>query len=165
MAIEQTMIDLVRGLPPALAVLVVAMTPVLELRGAIPLALGVYHLSLWQAVALALVGNMIPALIIVYGWSAIIAALERHWPAFHQFMMRYHDRLHQKWEGKINRYGPVALALFVAVPLPLSGVWSGALVAWIFQMPRQRALAAIFVGVCVAAAIVCSVTIPSLRIL
>lgn len=152
--IVTSIVDVLQGVPAWLVVFTVSMVPIVELRGAIPLAMGVYHFSALQAILLAIVGNMIPAVVIVYGWGTIITLLQRRFPKFHGFMSRYHDRLHTKWQNSIDTYGPWALALFVAIPLPLSGVWSGALVAWIFSLHRTQAVLAIFAGVCVAAVLV-----------
>lgn len=158
------LLSFLQGLPSWLVVAIVAMTPILELRGAIPLALGVYHYPWWLAFLLSVVGNMVPPLLILLGWDSVISLLEKRFPVFHGFMSRYHDRLHTKWQDKIDRYGPWALALFVAVPLPMSGVWSGALIAWVFGLHRRPALLSIFVGVLVAAVIVTAVTTGTLRL-
>ncbi len=161
----EQVLAVLHGLPAPLVVIVIAATPILELRGSIPLAQGVYGYSWWLAMILSVIGNMIPAFVILYGWGWFISLLERRLPTFHAFMTRYHDRLHAKWQTKIDTYGPWALALFVAVPIPLSGVWSGALIAWIFSMRKRSALLAIFAGVVMAAIIVMTLTTASIHLL
>lgn len=160
----QQFLGFLQGVPSPLAVMVVAMTPVFELRGAIPVSLGVFHHSLAQAVTYAVIGNMVPALLILFGWDAFMAFLENRIPSFHRFMDRYHHSLHMKWQESIDKYGPWALALFVAIPLPLSGAWSGAMVAWIFGIPRHSALLSIFAGLLAAAAIVSFLTRTSIAL-
>lgn len=157
-------LDALALVPAPLAVAIISALPVLELRAGIPVALTAYHLPIWQAVLFAVIGNMIPAVAILFGWDRLVKTMETVWPGFHAFMERYHARLHKKWEASIDRYGPVALALFVAIPLPLSGVWSGAIVAWIFGLHRQQAFFSILAGVLIAAGLVTSVTLSSLRI-
>lgn len=154
-----------QGLPAPLVVIIIAATPILELRGAIPVAQGIYHYPAWVAFVLSVIGNMIPVIFVIYGWGAFIALLESRLPRFHAFMNRYHERLHAKFENKIDKYGPWALALFVAVPIPLSGVWSGAIIAWIFGLKKRSAFVAIFAGVIIAASIVMAITTTSLHVL
>lgn len=162
--LEQVLAAL-QGLPSPLVVVIIAATPILELRGSIPLAQAAYHYPAWLAFVLSVIGNMIPALAIVYGWGTFITFLERRLPRFHAFMQRYHDRLHARWQHKIDTYGPWALALFVAVPIPLSGVWSGAIIAWVFGLRKRSALLALFAGVLLAAIIVMSITSASIQAL
>jgi len=71
------------------------------------------------------------------------------------------DRTRRKLTGRVEKYGYWALTLFVAVPLPVTGAWTGALAAFVFGLPKKKALLAIFVGVCISATIVTLVTVGS----
>lgn len=149
---------LLQGVPAPLAVMILAMTPVIELQAAIPAAIGVYKLSMPEALFYGILGNMVPAFIVLFGWDAVMSALEARFPAFHRFMDKYHHGLHMKWQSSIDKYGPLAIVIFMAVPTPLSGVWSSSLVAWIFGIHRRAALISVFAGVVIAAFVLTFVT-------
>lgn len=126
----------------------VAMTPVIELRGAIPLSVarGVPPLS---AACAAVLGNLLPVPFILLfirrtlDWLNARSARCRRLAAF---IERHAD----KRAPAVQRGAFWGLALFVAVPLPETGAWSGALIAALLDMPLRRALAAIALGVLLA---------------
>ncbi len=129
----------------------VAMTPVIELRGAIPLAVarGVPPLS---AACIAVLGNLLPMPFILLfirrtlDWLNARSARCRRLAAF---IERHAD----KRAPAVQRGAFWGLALFVAVPLPGTGAWSGALIAALLDMPLRRALPAIALGVLLAGTI------------
>jgi len=127
--------------------------PISELRGGLPLALS---LGMHPAAAylLAVAGNLLPVPLLLWGLSRLLALL---------------PRLPERWRGPVERYlawqkrrhlrrfarlGDVALVLVVAVPLPATGAWTGALVATLLGIPPRRALLPIALGVLTAGGIV-----------
>lgn len=156
------LLQILKDIPAHLAVLILAMAPVVELRAALPVGLAVYKLPLWQVMPIVLLGNMIPAFFIIYFWDWIIDNTKKHIPWLNNILSRFHERVKGKSAQKVNLYGPLALILFVAIPLPGSGVWTGALIAWLFELPKLRSMAAIFVGVLLAAIAVSIVTYTGL---
>lgn len=158
------LIDALQGVPAWLSVVVLTVVPVVEMQASFPAALGLYKMPLAIAFPLIVCANMIPAFIVLFGWDWFITMLEKRWPAFHGFMSRYHDRLHTRWQDKIDRFGPFAIFLFVAFPGPFSGVWSGSMLAWIFGVHRLQALIAIFLGVISASVFVALVTLGIIHI-
>ena len=126
----------------------IAMTPVIELRGAIPLAVarGVPPLS---AACVAVLGNLLPVPFILLfirrtlDWLNARSARCRKLAAF---IERHAD----KRAPAVQRGAFWGLALFVAVPLPGTGAWSGALIAALLDMPLRRALPAIALGILLA---------------
>jgi uncharacterized membrane protein len=155
-------IHFVNGFNPYLAVFILAVAPIVELRAALPVGIGLYHLPFWEVLPLVILGNMIPAFLILYFWDWIIENLSRISPPVHQFILNFQTRIKGKSKEKINLYGPIALIFFVAIPLPGSGVWTGALIAWLFNLPKKRSLLAIFFGVVLAALAVAFVTYTGL---
>ncbi|MBI4280934.1 small multi-drug export protein [Candidatus Uhrbacteria bacterium] len=144
-----------RDLPPALATLIIAMIPIAELRVSIPVALEVYHLSIPSAIFWSVLGDMIPATLIIMFIDRLAAWGCRHSKRTEHFYQRMAKRTAKKFEKGYLKYGAaVALALFVGVPLPMTGSWSGALAAFLFGIPKRVALPAILVGVCLAAGVV-----------
>ena len=161
----ETFVQLLSDTPAQLAVLILAITPIIELRGALPVALAVYNLPLYQTFFIVLIGNMIPAFLILYGWDALVRWTEKSWPWLRRVMLRLENYTQGKWDKKIEKYGPIALIIFVAIPLPISGVWTGALAAWVFSLSKPRALWSIFAGVLLAAIFVSALTYGGLSLI
>lgn len=161
----ETIYEAVRGLPPALAVVVVAMLPIAELRGAIPLGIGIYKLPAVEAFAWAVVGNMVPVPIIVFALEPVSAWLRRHSSLFDRFFERLFDRTRSKHSWRFERWRDLALISFVAIPLPMTGAWTGALAAFLFGVRPRRAIPLIAVGVLIAGAIVTALVLSGLSFL
>jgi uncharacterized membrane protein len=141
-----------------------ALTPIGELRLAIPLGLGVYKLPWWQVYTIAVIGNMIPPLLILWLFPRISNWLNKKSKSFHRFFNWLILRTRKKTEKKIDRYGVMALVIFVAIPLPNTGAWTGALAAWIFGLPFKKSIGAIFIGVLVAGIIVSLITLGAVKL-
>lgn len=145
-------------LPKEIVVMLAAMLPVTELRGAIPLGITIFHLNPWQTACWAVVGNFAPVYPILTllppfsDWSA------KRLPFLNRVFERISARAHSNHGERIERYGAVALVLFVAVPSPGTGAWTGALLAFLFGMPWRYAVPAIATGLIAAAILVTTVT-------
>ena len=134
----------------------ISMVPVLELRGAIPF--GVAHdLSLPVAVIVSIIGNLVPVPFIILFIRKIFNFIRHHIPKFDNLVTRLEARAEKK-SDIVLKYAFWGLMILVAVPLPGTGAWTGALVAAMLNMRMKRALPAIAVGVVVAAIIVTIVT-------
>ena len=134
----------------------ISMAPVVELRLGLPygIALGLdYPLALTAA----LVGNMIPVPFIIIYIERIFAWIRRHWARLDSVITKLENRAHLKGE-KVKKYGPLGLLIFVAVPLPGTGAWTGALVAALLNMSLRKAVPSILLGVCIAATIMTAIT-------
>lgn len=140
------------GIPPWLATLLLAMLPIFELRGAIPVGSKILGLPLAEAVALSVVGNMLPIIPILLLLGPASAWLSR-WDLFDSFFQWLFSRTRSK-SDLIRKYELVGLMLFVAVPLPMTGAWTGAVAAFLFGIGFWPALGAIFLGVLIAGAII-----------
>ena len=134
----------------------VSMLPVVELRGGIPF--GVAHgLPLPLAVMAAVIGNMLPIPFLILFTRRVFEWLRRHIPKLEGII----SRLERKAESKkdlVQRYKFWGLLVLVAIPLPGTGAWTGALVACIMDLRLKSALPAIFSGVLIAGAIVSAIT-------
>jgi uncharacterized membrane protein len=140
------------GIPPWLATLFIAMLPIFELRGAIPVGSQVLGLPLAETVALSVVGNMLPIAPILLLLGPVSDWLSR-WPLFGKFFQWLFARTRSR-SDIIRKYELIGLMLFVAVPLPVTGAWTGAAAAFLFGIRFWPALGAIFLGVLIAGAIV-----------
>ena len=138
------------------ATFLLSMMPVGELRFGLPygIALGLeYPLALMAA----LLGNIIPVPFIIVYIKRIFAWMREHMPVFNSFITRMENKANLKGET-VEKYGPIALLLFVAIPLPGTGAWTGALIAALLDMKTEKAVPYIMLGVVIAAMIMTLVT-------
>lgn len=149
--------------PPELATFIISMLPISELRGAIPVAIGVYDLNPLQAYFIAVVGNIIPVIFILKYIDPISKYLMSRSKFFNRFFTYLFERTRKKHNGKFEKWGALALITFVAIPLPVTGGWSGALAAFVFGIPFRRALPLIFLGIMIAGVIVTGLSLGVLR--
>ena len=139
-----------------LTVFFVSMVPLIELRGAIPYGV-IFGLPLWSTYIIAIIGNMIPVPFIIIFIQRVFAWLRKHYPKLDNWISRLENKAHLKGE-KVQKYGPVALLLFVGIPLPGTGAWTGSLIAALLELKPRSAIPCIFIGVLLAAAIMTAVT-------
>ncbi len=134
----------------------ISMLPVVELRLGLPygIAIGLdYPLALLSAI----VGNLLPVPFIILFIKNILSFLRQKIAKLDGFITRIEERAHLKSEV-VKKYGAIGLCLLVAIPLPGTGAWTGALVAALMGMELKRAMPTIVVGVLIAAAIMTGVT-------
>ena len=130
----------------------VSMIPVVELRGGIPFGVTV-GLPVWLAYLAAVVGNMLPVPFIVVYIRRIFQWMRRRLPRLNHLVTTLEEKAHLKGR-KVTKYKYLGLAIFVAIPLPGTGAWTGALVAAFLDMPLRKALPSIFLGVIIAGIVV-----------
>ncbi len=150
----QTLLTWLSGFPPELATAVLAALPVTELRASIPMALTVFHLPAWSAFLFSLLGNAVPIPLVCWLFTPLRELLERRSVFVKKWMDRFVHRKKEKFKANYERYGALALVLFVAIPLPMTGIWTGALLAVLFHMDPKRSVAALFLGLLLAGLIV-----------
>ncbi len=130
-----------------LSTFLISIAPVVELRGGIPW--GVAHdLPLWEAYCAAVLGNMLPVPFVILFMRHVLNWL-RSIPKIGALADRLEARALAKGE-KVQKYEALGLFLLVAVPLPGTGAWTGALVASVFDMRLKRAFPIILLGVMAA---------------
>ncbi len=134
-----------------LMVLLMAMLPVVELRGAVPfgLGLGLPHLPV---LLVSILGNMIPVPFVILFSRCAFRWMRRHIPCLGRLADRLEARAEKK-SGLIRRYRLLGLYLFVAIPLPGTGAWTGALIAALLDIRLLTAFPAILGGVATAGGI------------
>ncbi len=142
-----------------LYIILLAMTPVNELRGTIPIGIGSLGLPAWKVFCLAVMGNMIPIffLLLILPW--ITKFLMQRSKAFNRFFTWLFRRTREKFYKNYSLYGNLGLAIFVAIPLPMTGAWSGAVAAFLFGISYWRAIGWIFLGAALAGLIVTGLSV------
>ena len=134
----------------------ISMVPVIELRGAIPIGVGA-GLSPLVAIGVSIVGNLVPVPFIIIFIKKIFAWLRTVNQKLDGLVTRLEKRADAK-SATVQRYAFWGLFILVAIPLPGTGAWTGALVAAMLEMPLKKAFPAILLGVLGAGAIVSFVT-------
>jgi uncharacterized membrane protein len=135
-----------------------AMTPIGELRASIPLGLTILHQPWFLVFIISVIGNMIPPVFILWLFPKVSGWLMSHSKLMNRFLNWLFERTRKKAYDKIEKYGDLALIIFVAIPLPNTGAWTGTLAAWLFGIPMKRALPNILYGVIIAGIIVTLIT-------
>ncbi|HBG16431.1 MAG TPA: ligand-binding protein SH3 [Firmicutes bacterium] len=135
-----------------LKIILMAIVPYIELRGAIPLAILGYGASPLTAFVLGVCGNLLPIIPIMLllpvlaNWAERILVIRR--------FFCWIRRRTKKHRVKINNYGFFGLVFFVAIPLPMTGVWTGSAIAYLLGVRKRSAFAALTLGVLIAGVIV-----------
>jgi uncharacterized membrane protein len=141
------------NIPPEILVFLSSMLPLTELRGAIPLGF-VMRLEPVTIFFLALIGNIIPCFFILWVLGPISEFLMRHFTFFNKFFTKLFEKTRNKHKDALEKYGPIFLIVFVAIPLPGSGGWTGSLVAFLFGIKYWKAMGLISIGLFIAATVI-----------
>lgn len=141
----------------------ISMVPVIELRGAIPIATA-HGLNFWVAIVCSIIGNLIPVPFIIIFIRKIFELMRKWSVKLDKLVTKLEDRA-QKKSDVVLKYAFWGLVVLVAIPLPGTGAWTGALVAAMLNMRLRKAFPAIALGVLIAAVIVSFVTYGGIMIL
>lgn len=151
-------VDWFVNISPELATFFISMIPITELRASIPIGIEVYGLDIWKVWLIAVIGDFIPAVVILY-----FLPLLRNWILKNKFfgkvLTHSLNKAEKKFAGKYEKYGLLGLVVFVGIPLPFTGSWTGSLASVVFNLPLRKSAPMIFVGVCVAATLVTFITL------
>jgi len=135
-------------------IILISMLPVIELKGAIPIAITKYGLPWWQAYCFGVAGSMISAVIILLLLGVVSEWLSKNFKFFKNFFTWLFNRTRTRHAKKFEVYEEIALLIVSAIPIPiLGGVWTAALVAFIFNVKFYKALIFIFIGTLIAGVI------------
>ncbi|UCF97152.1 MAG: small multi-drug export protein [Spirochaetaceae bacterium] len=138
-----------------LVTLALCLLPISELRGGLPFALS-NDIPLPVAYLICVGANALVAPLVYLFLSSLHRLLER-WQPYRRLFDHIVERARRKVHAKVEKYGYAGLILFVAIPLPITGAYTGTLGAWILGMDRRKTILAVFVGVIIAGIIVATV--------
>lgn len=136
-----------------LCVFFCSMLPIIELRGGIPMAFAM-SLPWWQAYLLAIVGNLLPVPFILLLINVVLKWMTNSKITFFNKVANFLYRKVEKNRAKIEKYSFWGLCLFIAIPLPVTGAWTGSLVAAVIGMKPWKAFLSALLGVLIAGVIV-----------
>lgn len=152
---------LLNVVPKEAIVFIISMIPILELRGGL-LAASLLHIPMYRAVIFCIIGNIIPIPFILLFIAKILEWM-KNFKCFHKIVAWLEKKSESK-SDQIKKYEFWGLALFVGIPLPGTGAWTGALIAALLKIDIKKAFLAILTGIVMATVIMCLVAygIPAL---
>jgi len=142
------------GIAKELAVLIVAALPIVELRGALPVAINLFDMPWYWALLLAVVGNLLPVPLLLLSFDPIARAISKVDSG--KRLVDWVLRRTRQRARTIEKYERIGLTLFVAIPLPFTGAWTGAIAAFLLGLKPTYAFLSIAFGVIIAGAVVVS---------
>lgn len=134
--------------------LLLAMTPIGELRVALPMGILAYGLDWKTAYFFSVLGNIIPVVFLLLFLGPVSNWLSLKSKICAKFFTWIFERTRKKTNSRMDKYGAIALISFVAIPLPFTGAWTGSIAAFLFGIPFKKAFPLIFLGVLMAGIIV-----------
>ena len=140
------------GFSNELVVLIISALPLIELRGALPIAINLFHMPWYYAFPLAVIGNLLPVpfiLLFLNTFSRLLNKIDTF-----QRILQWLFEHTRRWGKIVERYERIGLTLFVAIPLPVTGAWTGSLAAVLFRLKFRHAFLSIFIGILIAGAII-----------
>ncbi|MBL7198101.1 MAG: small multi-drug export protein, partial [Candidatus Omnitrophica bacterium] len=145
-------IESLKYLPKELIVLIISALPIFELRLGVPVAVFVFNFSYPKALFFSILGNVIPVVPILILLKPISSYLVR-FKIWKKFFDWFFNRT-QKRADIVQRYEALGLMLFVSIPLPVTGIWTGCVAASIFKIKFRYAFFACVCGAIIAGIVV-----------
>jgi uncharacterized membrane protein len=140
-------------------VFLTAALPISELRGSIPLGLVVYGFSVTKTYIISVLGNIFPIIFLIYFLESMVKLSRQKIEFVDLFFDQLFTRTQKKYTYRFQLFGALALITLVAIPLPFTGAWTGAIAAFVFAVPKYKALLYIFLGILIAGIIVSILTL------
>jgi len=135
-----------------------SMIPWIEARYIMYYAIEFLNWPWWKAFPLAVLGNLLPIPFILLFFKYVEKFL-RNYKSWSRLMDWLFERTRRRADAKIKRYEHLGLLIFVAIPLPFTGAWTGALIAYLFGLKFGRSIITIFVGIIIAALVITALTL------
>ena len=145
---------MLEGISPELKTIILSMFPIGEIRLALPMAIQIYGIPWAEAFILSVIGNIIPIVPILLLLEPVSKFLMKY-PVFNKFFTWLFERT-RKRSDIIEKYETLGLMIFVSIPLPITGAWTGCVAAFLFGIRFWYAFIAISLGVFIAGVIVLS---------
>jgi len=142
------------GIYKELIVVIMSALPVIELRGALPVAINLLDMTWYQAFFLAVIGNLLPVPLLLLFWESLAKAISK--VDMGKRLVNWVFERTRQHGTVIKKYERIGLMLFVAIPLPATGAWTGSVAAFLFGLKFNHAFFSILFGVIIAGAIVTS---------
>jgi len=158
--LTEWLLEAIRDLPPEWKVIILSAAPISEVRGSIPVGLAL-GMPLSSLLPLAVITNIVSVLPVVLGFNWVADRLADK-PILGGIISRLIRRARSK-EQMVRKYGVFAVTVFVAIPLPVTGAWTGSLVAAVFGMRFWQVVLCLTLGVIIATIIVTSLSLAGIH--
>jgi len=135
-----------------LIIVIIAALPVVELRGALPVAINIFNMPWYWAFCLSIIGNLLPVPILLLFFESLAKLISKI--SIGKKLVNWVLERTRRHGGVIEKYERIGLILFVAIPLPVTGAWTGSIAAFLLGIKFQHAFLSIFCGVVIAGVIV-----------
>ena len=145
------------GLSIELIVVIMAALPVAELRGALPVAIRLFHLPWYQALYLAIIGNLLPVPFLLLFFSSLARVIGRTDRG--ERLLNWLFKRTGRGTAVVEKYKSIGLMALVAIPVPGTGVWTGSVVAFLSGLSFGRAFLSLAAGVVVSGVIVATLSL------
>lgn len=163
--LAEKLTQMMGGLPPLLVIFIISMIPILELRGGL-IAATLLNIPMWTAVGVCILGNLVPIPFILLFITKILDWMKDCKVGWMRRMALWLEaRALGEKSQKIRKYEFWGLVLFVGIPLPGTGAWTGSLIAALLHIPLKKAVPAILLGLILATVIMCLVSYGGLNAL
>ena len=149
-ALVEFFIDLFGGISKEVIIFIISLMPILELRGGL-LAASLLDVEFVRAAIICILGNVLPIPFVLLFLKMVLNLFEK-WKVTKKIVTWLEKKVEEKRE-QIDKYGYLGLTIFVGIPLPGTGAWTGALIAVMLGMDRKKSFICIFLGVLLAAII------------
>lgn len=140
------------------AVFWLSMIPLTEMQVSIPVGIAVYNLPWWQVFTVAVVGNIIPGIFIVYLLPYLHDWIVKQ-KILGNLVTRYLVMAEKKFSGDFAKYGAWGLIAFIGLPFPLTGIYTASAAAFVFNIPFKKAMPVLCVAILLAATILTLITL------
>ena len=135
-----------------LIVFIISLMPILELRGGL-IAAALLGLKPLESYIITMIGNIIPVPFILWFITKILDWMRKSKSKKMNGIAKWLDKKVEKHKGQIEKYGFLGLVLFVGIPLPGTGAWTGCLIASVLEMDRKKSFIAAMIGIVMASII------------
>lgn len=159
---KEYIIELLSSLPDSVATFLIAMIPITELRASIPIAITVYDMNPFAALIYSVLGNVVAGAFVIFFLERILQSILDFSPFLKNLWQKYINRIHTNNRKKFEKWGSITLVTFVAIPLPMTGIFTGAVAASIFQIPFRKAWPLLALGSLISGIIVTLITVGAM---
>lgn len=143
--------------------LILALAPISELRGAIPFAY-FNGTPLWLSVLLGTGANLLVSPLAYLFLTYLHTFFYSNWLFYKRFFNKSVSVIRHKLEKRVEKHGVWAITLFVGIPLPITGAWTGTLGAWVFGLSKKKTVLAVSLGVVISSLIITTILLLGIGI-
>ncbi len=160
----QSLIHFFASFPPEVATFLMAMTPIGEVRLSIPVGVFAYHLHPMTVLLISIAGNFLPVLFILLLADKFHAWVSKKSGVLASGWVKALNRAQEKFAGDYKKYGLIGLMIFIGIPLPGTGAYTGALAAFVFGIPFKNSWPYVLAGIAISGILTLLITVGADKI-